>query len=67
MRRRPRGSVVAATLFFRFNSSDLDRLMLTLGFSDNKDGRVFTVDVPFLFSGVTISLTPMNVPVNRVE
>ena len=54
-------------LVFRLNSPDFDAVTITLGFGDNKDGRQFSVDVPFVFSDVTISLTPLNVPVNRVE
>lgn len=54
-------------LTFRFNSGDFTQANITLGFVDAKDGRVFTVDVPFLFSDVTISFTPLSVPANRVE
>jgi hypothetical protein len=51
------------TVIFRFNSDDFDRIDVTLGFGDVKDGRQFTVDVPFgSFSGVNISLTPMSMP-----
>ena len=49
------------------NSSDFNQATITLGFADSKDGRAFTADVPFLFSDVTISLTPLNVPASRVE
>jgi hypothetical protein len=48
---------------FRLNSDDFDRVDITLGFGDLKDGRQFTVLVPFgSFSGVNISLTPLSVP-----
>jgi hypothetical protein len=47
------------TVVFRFNSDDFDDLTLTLGFSDVKDGRQFTVTVPGeTFSDVTISPVP---------
>jgi hypothetical protein len=47
---------------FRFNSDDFDRVDITLGFADLKDGRQFTVAVPFSsFSDVNVSLTPMRV------
>ena len=50
------------TVLFRFNSDDFDRIDLTLGFSDIKDARQFTVAVPFeSFTDVTFSLTPMSV------
>jgi len=50
------------TVLFRFNSDDFDRLDLTLGFSDVKDARQFTVAVPFdSFTDVTGSLTPLSV------
>lgn len=46
-------------VYFRQNSDDFDRVDITLGFADLKDGRQFTVLVPFgSFSGVNISLTP---------
>jgi hypothetical protein len=48
---------------FRQNSDDFDRLEITLGFGDIKDGRQFTVPVPFSsFSDVCLSLTPISVP-----
>jgi hypothetical protein len=50
-------------VIFRANSEDFDRVDITLGFSDLKDGRQFTVAVPFTsFTDVNISLTPMFVP-----
>jgi hypothetical protein len=46
---------------FRFNSGDFDRIDITLGFSDVKDGRQFTAAVPFnSFTDVTIGLTPLS-------
>ena len=49
------------TVLFRFNSDDFDRIDLTLGFSDVKDARQFTVAVPFeSFTDVTGSLTPLS-------
>jgi len=51
------------TIVFRFNSEDFDRVDITLGFGDIKDGRLFEVAVPFdSFSDVGISLTPLYVP-----
>lgn len=50
------------TVLYRFNSDNFDRIDLTLGFSDVKDARQFTVAVPFdSFTDVTGSLTPMSV------
>jgi hypothetical protein len=44
---------------FRFNSDDFDRIDITLGFTDVRDGRVFTVAVPFnSFPDVAVSFTP---------
>jgi hypothetical protein len=51
------------TLYFRQNSDDFDRLDITLGFSDLKDARQFTVPVPFgTFADVNLSFTPASVP-----
>jgi len=51
------------TVYFRQNSDDFDRLDITLGFSDLKDARQFTVAVPFgTFSDVNLSFTPASVP-----
>jgi hypothetical protein len=48
---------------FRQNSDNFDRVDITLGFGDIKDGRQFTVLVPFgSFSDVTVSPTPLSVP-----
>jgi hypothetical protein len=45
---------------FRFNSDDFDRVDVTLGFSDVRDARPFTVAVPFnSFADVGLSLTPL--------
>ena len=50
-------------VYLRMNSDDFDRLDITLGFSDLKDARQFTVAVPFnSFSDVNLSLTPAAVP-----
>jgi len=47
----------------RLNSQDFDRIDLTLGFTDIKDARQFTVAVPFnSFTDVALSLTPASVP-----
>jgi hypothetical protein len=50
-------------VIFRFNSDDFDRIDLTLGFSDAKDGRQFTTAVAgTTFTDVTISLIPLSLP-----
>jgi hypothetical protein len=47
---------------FRFNADDFDRVDLTLGFGDIRDGRQFTVAVPFSsFTDVTTSFTPLSI------
>jgi hypothetical protein len=52
---------------FRFNSDDFDRIDLTLGFSDVKDARQFTVSVPFnSFSDVALSLQPLSFERSRL-
>jgi hypothetical protein len=51
---------------FRFNSDDFDRVDITLGFSDVKDGRQFTVAVPFnSFPGVDINFTPLHLEYDK--
>jgi hypothetical protein len=51
------------TVIIRFNSDDFDDLELTLGFSDIKDGRQFTVTVDFeSFTDVLISPIPRAAP-----
>jgi hypothetical protein len=51
------------SIVFRQNSSNFDRVDITLGFADLKDARQFTAAVPFgSFTGVNLSLTPMFVP-----
>ena len=53
-------------VLYRFNSSDFDRIDLTLGFSDVKDARQFTVAVPFTsFADVGLSLTPLSLEHSR--
>ena len=48
-------------LLFRFNSDDFDRIDMTLGFSDVKDGRQFNVAVPFnSFTDINIGLNPLS-------
>jgi hypothetical protein len=50
----------------RFNSSDFDRIDITLGFSDVKDARQFTVAVPFgSFADVGLSFTPLSLERSR--
>lgn len=51
---------------FRFNSDDFDRIDFTLGFSDVKDARQFTVSVPFSsFADVALSFTPLSLERSR--
>jgi hypothetical protein len=46
---------------FRFNADDFDRIDVTLGFTDLKDGRQFTAIVPSnSFPGVDLSFTPLS-------
>src|SRR5262249_55951849 len=49
-------------VIFRFNSDNFDDIILTLGFSDTRDARPFTVSVNGnTFSDVNVSLTPLSV------
>ena len=51
---------------FRFNSDDFDGIDLTLGFSDAKDGRQFSVTVPGnTFTEVLLGLDPMSLEHSR--
>ena len=55
-------------LVFRLNSDDFDEITLELGLADVNYLSQFTAQVPFSsFTDVNISLTPMMVPVDRVE
>ncbi len=52
---------------FRTNQDNFDDIIMTLGFSDLKDGRQFTVQIPLSgFSGVDISIIPLSIPSHRV-
>jgi hypothetical protein len=52
------------TVVFRNNDENFEDITITLGFSDLKDGRQFTLTVPLsTFTDVNISLTPMLAPV----
>ncbi|HET8644574.1 MAG TPA: hypothetical protein VFO85_03740 [Vicinamibacteria bacterium] len=54
-------------VLFRFNSDDFDRVDITLGLIDRKDGRAFTAAVPFnTFTDVNVSLTPMSITRSRI-
>jgi len=54
-------------VLFRFNTTDFDRIEITLGFSDVKDARQFTANVPFeSFTDVDVDLTPASVAHSRV-
>jgi len=51
---------------FRFNSDDFDRIDITLGFSDAKDARQFTLAIPFnSFADVALSFTPLSLERSR--
>jgi hypothetical protein len=48
------------TVVFRFNSDTFDRIDMTLGFADARDGRSFTAVVPGnTFTSVLIGLNPL--------
>jgi hypothetical protein len=52
---------------FRFNSQDFDRIDITLGFSDVKDARQFSIVVPGnSFTSVDINLTPLSLEHSRL-
>ena len=52
---------------FRFNSDDFDRIDMTLGFSDAKDGRQFTTTAAgTTFTDVTLSFTPLSLKRSHV-
>lgn len=47
----------------RTNVPNWDTAIITLGFSDKRDGRQFTTGVPFnTFSGVELTIVPQSVP-----
>jgi len=50
------------TIAFRFNNDDFDDGAVTLGFSDLKDGRQFTVADVTGWTDVGLSFTPLSVP-----
>ena len=51
------------TVLFRFNSDDFDDLVITLGFSDLRDGRQFTLTLDLeTFTDVLISPIPRAAP-----
>jgi hypothetical protein len=55
-------------LIFRLNSDEFDGIDITLGFADKKDGRSFTLLVPFnTFSDVVVDMTPLANPRTQVE
>jgi len=52
---------------FRFNSEDFDRIDITLGFSDVKDGRQFTVLVPGnSFTSIDLNFDPLSLEHSRL-
>jgi hypothetical protein len=52
---------------FRFNSDEFDQIDITLGFSDVKDARQFTVKVPDnAFTEVLLGLDPMSLEHSRL-
>jgi hypothetical protein len=59
--RIPASSNQVYTVVFRFNSDEFDRIDVTLGFSDVKDARQFTVPVSgSTFSSVDLSFDPLS-------
>lgn len=50
------------TLIFRFNDENFETATITLGFSDLKDGRQFTVNNVDGWTDVGLSFTPLSVP-----
>jgi hypothetical protein len=51
---------------FRFNSDQFDRIDITLGFSDVKDARQFTVSVPgSTFTSVDLNFDPLSLDHSR--
>ncbi len=55
------------SVVFRTNQDAFDDIIMTLGFSDLKDGRQFTTQIPFnSFSGVDVSIVPLSIPSHRV-
>ncbi len=59
--RIPQNSNQVYRTIFRFNADDFDRIDLTLGFTDLKDGRQFTAIVPFgSFTDVDLSFNPLS-------
>jgi len=57
----------AYALVFGLNN-EIDAIKLTLGFTDRKDGRQFTIDVPNdSFDGISISLVPLSRPAQSVQ
>ena len=52
---------------FRTNQDDFDDIVITLGFSDLKDGRQVTATVPLAtFDDVDISIIPLSLPGHRI-
>ena len=59
--RIPQNSNQVYRTIFRFNADDFDRVDLTLGFTDLKDGRQISTVVPFnSFTDVNLSLNPLS-------
>jgi hypothetical protein len=55
------------SVVFRFNSQEFDRIDITLGFSDLKDARQFTVPVPgSSFSSVDLNFDPLSLEHSRL-
>ena len=65
--RIPASSNTVYKVIFRFNSDDFDRIDITLGFSDVKDGRQFTTAVAFsTFTDITFSIVPAALPHSQI-
>jgi hypothetical protein len=55
------------TIYFRTNQDDFDDIVMTLGFSDLKDGRQFTSTINLnTFSDVTVSFEPVHLPHHKI-
>lgn len=65
--RIPANSSQVYNVVFRFNSQDFDRIDITLGFSDVKDARQFSVAVPgSTFTSVDINFDPLSLEHSRM-
>jgi len=55
------------SIIFRSNADDFDDIVMTLGFSDLKDGRQFTAEIGLAtFENIDISIIPLSIPTHRI-